>query len=383
MNSDLQEIRAGLQDRVGDLCRQLLPRGRMEGGLWVSVNPTVAGDERKVPALKVRVSGGDLGAWTDHRNGRDGHKGDVIGLVAYLNGTDTKGALKWARDFLGLQRMTRQERDAMRFAGAARAAKAEKDAEARRLSRLTEADRLFATPDGAGLYGPARCEGTSAYGQGTPAELHARAYLESRRAALEAVPTLNAKNFRFSAGTEWWKGAQRGEFGRKLQAGPLLPAIHSAMRSPIGIVTCCHVTFLDPVRPAKAAVENAKLMWGEKKGAVIELAMGPERKWFWTAERAAPLVICEGIETAGPLAAELGAEARVWAAGDLGNIGQAPVWLPCVGEIYVARDNNHGNEQAQRQLDAALESLERHGKPMAVMNSHVGDDFNDLANGKE
>lgn len=385
--SDIPEIRVGLQDRISELCRELLPHGRMESGQWVSTNPRIAGDERKIPALKIRIHGGDTGAWTDHRNGRDGHKGDVIGLVAYLTGQDTKGALAWARDFLGLKKLSTTERDAMRFAAAAKKQAEDKRAEQRRRWSLAEAERLFSTPAGAGDYGPARTLGTDV---SNAAEAHARAYFIKRRAALEKIATLNRHSFRFSAGTEWWKGAQwrQDASGRRFKesGGPLYPAIHSAMRSSIGAITCCHVTFLDPVLPAKAPASPAKLMFGEKKFSVIEIAMGPSMTPFWQMNdetRPGPVIIAEGIETAASLAAELSRDARIWAAGDLGNIGNVPAQLPIINEIYVARDNNAGNAQAQRVLDKGLEQLERHGRPVAVMASHVGDDFNDLATGKD
>ena len=387
LRSDIPEIRTGLQDRVGELCRELLPHGRMESGQWVSFNPRVSGDERKVPALKVRVHGGDTGAWTDHRNGRDGHKGDVIGLVAYLTGQDTKGALAWARDFLGLKRLSTAEREAMRFAAAKKKEAEDKRAEQKRRWSLAEAERLFLTPAGAGDYGPAHCDGTAT---GGAAEAHARAYFAARQGALEKIATLNRHSFRFSAGTEWWRGAQwrNDAHGRKFREarGPLFPAIHAAMRSSIGAVACCHVTFLDPVRPAKAPVAPAKLMFGEKKFSVIEIAMGPSLTPFWRWDDdtpACPVIVAEGIETAASLAAELSREARIWAAGDLGNIGKVPAQLPIASEIYVARDNNAGNAQAHKVLESGLEELERHGKPVAVMKSHVGDDFNDLATGKD
>jgi hypothetical protein len=73
----------------------------------------------------------------------------------------------------------------------------------------------------------------------------------------------------------------------------------------------------------------------------------------------------------------------VWAAGSLSGMGHAPIQLSCVSDVTVARDNNHGNAQALKQLDAALIALEEHDKPMVVMNSYVGDDFNDLMTGKD
>jgi hypothetical protein len=366
MNSDLPMIRKMLNDRADELARRLLPRGRRDGGLWVSFNPRVAGDDRKPPALKVRISGGDLGAWTDHRNGRDGARGDLIGLIEYLQSTDTKGALAFARDFLGLKAMSREERAAMQFAAEAAAQKAARQAEARRRSMLDLARRLW-------LQGQ---------GPGSAAAAHARAYFAARKMPLMEIPALNPESFRYSPGTEWWKGAKwetlpNGQ-RRKLDEGPHYPAVHSAMRCWNGQIMACHVTFLDPMRAAKAPLDPPKLMLGEAKGAVIEISMGPDEHPFWKGADPHPLILAEGIETTGVLAIAV-PEARVWAVGSISGFAHAPAGLDCVSEIYIARDNNHGNVQAQKQIDAAADALEAHGKPVAIMKSHVGDDFNDLA----
>jgi hypothetical protein len=73
----------------------------------------------------------------------------------------------------------------------------------------------------------------------------------------------------------------------------------------------------------------------------------------------------------------------VWAGGSLAGVGGAPVDLDCVEWVLFARDNNDGNAQAQKQFSAALERLEASGKRVHVEASHVGDDFNDLAQGDE
>ncbi|WP_336071638.1 DUF7146 domain-containing protein [Nitratireductor rhodophyticola] len=373
MHGDLKEIRAALNLRVLDVCERLLPHGRLIAGQWESCNPRVAGDDRKLPALKVRVHGGEPGAWQDWRNGRDGYAGDIIGLVGYLNGTDTKGALAWARDFLGLRSMSREERQAMRFAAEAQAKKREQKAAQDRLKKRRRARELFSSiPLQAGPSG-------AAY-------RHAVAYFEARHMPLHQVPALNKENFCFSAATEWWRGAtyRTEPDGRRMKTapGPSFPAVHSAMRQWNGEISACHVTFLDPVEAAKAPVQPAKLMFGEAQGAVIELAMGPAQAPFWDCEAPHPLIIGEGIESVGPLAIAV-PEARVWAAGSLSGMRHAPVHLPCISEVFVARDNNTGNAQAQKQLDAALVALEAAGKPLNVMASHVGDDFNDLADDDE
>lgn len=367
MQGDLDIIKQQLQERVESLCSTLLPDGRRESGQWVSHNP-VENDKGKTPALKIRLRGGVVGAW---KCWRCGEAGDVIKLVAYLNRTDTAGALAWARDFLGIRAMSREDREKMRSAAAKQKVRREKEDRDARRRKWDSAQRLFfdqALPCGAD----------------SPAERHSRAYFAARNVPLESVAHLNPDSLRFSGATEWWKGAEwKNDGGRRIKQrpGPEFPAVHSAMRQWNGFISACHVTFLDPTRPAKAPVDAAKLMLGEALGAVIEISMGPEGEPFWLAQQPHPVVLAEGIETALSLAIAV-PQARVWACGSLAGIGGAPADLPCVSWILFARDNNDGNAQAQKQFEQALSRLESHGKRVIVEASHVGDDFNDLAQGK-
>lgn len=371
MQSDLQQIRQMLKDRIGELCARLLPDGRREGRLWVAYNPH-GDDPKKLPAFKVALNR-DVGAWRDWRrcSERDGHRHDVIGLVAYCLNTDTAGALKWSRDWLGLRSMSREERERLRQDAARRREIDTAKAAKARQFKLAKAHDLFMA--GAAL------------GAGSAAERHALAYLRARGVPLEQVATLNPDTFRFCGQSEWWKGATwDNRDGRRWPSapGPMFPAIHTAMRAATGVVTCCHCTFLDPLKPVKAPVAPPKLMFGEALGAVIEVAMGAELLPFWRATTARPLIIAEGIETALALAIAV-PDVRVWAAGSLSGFGGAPVELACVSDITVARDNNHGNAQAQAQLAAALRKLEEADKPLTLMASHVGDDFNNLITGED
>lgn len=370
MKGNLDLIKGQLQDRIREVCARLLPDGKEESGQRVSFNP-IEGDyvPGRLPALKIRLRGGVVGAWKDWRSGE---AGDVIKLVAYLNRTDTAGALVWARDFLGLRAMTRADRENMRLIEAKKRARREHDDQARRIRKLAAAVRLF-------------MDKTAPIGANSPAELHARAYFAARNVPLDQVAHLNPETFRFAAATEWWKGAKWANEGArkfKSEAGPSFPAIHSAMRAWNGEVVCCHVTFLDPLKPKKAPVEPAKLMFGEALGAVVEISNGQSGLPFWRADAASPLIIAEGIETALSFAVTV-PEARVWAGGSLAGIGNAPVGLPCVSRVLFARDNNDGNAQAQKQFQLAIEKLEASGKRIVAEASHVGDDFNDLAQGEE
>lgn len=368
MRDELPEIKQALQERILDVCVVLLPRGRKQGQEWVAHNPHVH-EEKKNPALKVALTR-NRGAWRDWRNG---DKGDVIKLIMFCHGTDLKAALNWARDFLGLRSMTWEERQRLKQQRESRAKREALENEQARRRKLERAGELWR-------------HGTEALGTGSGIEAHVRDYFRARGCPLEAITTLSAESFRVSPSTEWWKGAQYRRnpqgWSEKETEGPRFPALHSAMRAKSGAITCCHVTFLDPALPRKAPVDLPKLMYGEALGSVIEVATGPEGVPFWLATQAHPLIIAEGIETAASLAGPL-PECRVWAGASLAGLGHAPAGLPCVSEIHVARDNNAGNAQARSQLDQALLRLEEADKPLAVMASHVGDDFNDLMTGED
>jgi len=381
--NDLPEIKLALQARIADLCRQLLPEGRMEGGQWVCHNPQYAVNARADRTFKVRISGGVAGAWIDWRSG---DKGDVIGLIAFCNRSNMGDAMKWARDWLGISRMDAATRSRLQRDAATMRQRAEDDDARMRADKIKAGQALFNAARPGNLLPTPNTDGPW-HGP----EALAINYFSARGCPLQDIPDLAYSNFRFSEATEWWKGAKwekrQGQGGQpymaKVEPGPCFPAIHSAMRNRSGALTACHVTWLDPIRPVKAGVTKPKLMRGIAQGAVIELATGPEGVAFWQAEAAHPLVIGEGLETVASIGVAIDGKARLWAAGSLSGIANAPVDLDCIGSIIFARDNNDGNAQAQRQFNAALEWLEASGRPVTVIASHVGDDFNDLAQGED
>ena len=368
MRNDLPEIKQALKDQIERVCTELLPNGQREGTKWRACSPHDA-NQKHLPDLVVALKG-EVGAW---KSWRENVSGDVIKLIIYCHNTDFKGALQWARDFLGLRAMSHAERQAMRQVAEAKAKRDERDNERARLYKLKKAVELFEVQ-------------AIGMGSGSAAERHARAYFNARQCGLEHVAYVNRESFRFANHSEWWKGAKwtsANGYREKLMEGPHFPAIHCAMRQATGAITCCHVTFLDPVHPTKAPVTPAKLMFGEASGAVIEVSTGPTGLPFWRADQSvqAPLIIAEGVETALSLAIAV-PQARVWAGGSLAGMGTAPVHLACVSDVTVARDNNIKNAAAHSALAKAIAQLEAHGKPLVVMRSHVGDDFNDLIKGE-
>lgn len=364
MKNDTAEIKQALKDRIEDVCRKLLPDGGRKGRLWVAHNP-ITNDHDQSPEFKVALDR-DVGAWKDYRTGE---KGDVIGMVQYLTASDFKAAMDWARDYLGLRAMSPAERQEMHRRAEEEARKAARRAEDNRLKRMRAAEEIWA----AGYQDGARS---------TP-EDHARAYFAARGCPLDGIENRDMQTFRFAGAQEFWPRAQWAyEDGRrfKKKPGPGYPAVLSAMRLPTGQVSAVHMTFLSPLGPRKlevSAEENAKIMFGEAKGAMIRISHGPEGEPPETARHAFPLVLCEGVEDGLSLALAL-PEARVWAAGSLSAMASAPVWLSCVSAVIVSRDNDWEKKTALKQFDAVLEALSVHGKPIETISSHVGKDFNDM-----
>ncbi|MCJ9696914.1 toprim domain-containing protein [Rhizobium sp. PRIMUS64] len=367
-HDDTSVIKQGLKDKIEDLCRRLLPDGRRNGRFWVANNP-VTMDAPKSPEFKVALDR-DHGAWIDWRTG---DKGDVIGLVEYCLKSDFREALAWSRDFLGMREMSRDQLQAMQRRTVTAKKDNDEQAEQNRLKRLDKAERMFM----AGLMD----------GAGSAAEAYARAYFAARAIPLERVVNRDLSTFRYSAATEFWPRAKWDNSGGrriKAQAGPGFPCIHSAMRAPTGQLVAVHLTFLSPLGPRKLPVnqgENAKLMFGEAKGAVIRISHGPEGEPPETAVRPYPVIIGEGIETTTSVAIEA-PEARAWAAGSLSNMGNAPLWLPCISAAIILKDH-FKSKTTEKQFDQVLEQLSQHGKPLTVIESIAGNDFNDLAQGEE
>ena len=378
---DIREIKAMMQARIEEYCREMLPKGRREAGQWASSNP-ITQDYKKTAALKVTLSGSSAGAWICWRSGA---KGDAIGLAAYLNGGDPKDhkfGRQCAASWLGVSSMKPEERREARDRAEKTRAAQEKDAAKQRERKLKAAKELYASA-------PESWNEWVKAGSGVlmPVQKHFIAYLAARGIAIDQIKHLDPLTFRFSPATEYWRLAEWRKnakgYMEKTKAGPEYPTVHSAIRGKFGQGVACHCTFLDPLLPQKAPVSPPKLMRGEALGGLISISRGPTDKNHWEPQKSGLVAIAEGIETALTIAEAI-PEARVWAAGSLANFRHCPVDLECVGEIVLCRDNNEGNAQAQKLFDSCLQELETHGKPVTVINppdNGTGevDDFNDLA----
>lgn len=373
--AEVELVKQMLCDRLEDVCRWLVPDGRRNGRTWNCSNP-VKDKPGQTAEMHVYFNGA-VGSWKCYRSG---DKGDVLGLVEYIHGCDFRQALAMAKDFVGLQRMSADERRQSQRRAVQRQAQEDDKAKAKEAKKRKDAEKLF-------LSG-------ALYGAGSPAEIHARRFdIETRGIDLDGIAALDRTTFRYLPDCEYWTLAEwtrdpKGFF-RKVKDGPRFPAIVSAMRWWNGIFADHHVTFLDPLKPDKAQLppfpngkpRSSRLMKCPNKGAVMRISHGPEGVPPEQAVEPHPLILAEGRETALHLARAI-PEARVYACGSISGIQSAPVDFPYVAQILVAGENDWDKPEAQRQLSSALEELEKSGKPLDVMLSHLGSDFADLGKGE-
>jgi AAA domain len=94
-DSEAHKIALGLADRIESLCRELLPKGRIDGRNWA------VGDINGAPgqSLKVCLVGENRGLWLDFAE--EGWRGDALDLVEAVKNLKTIEAMDWARSWLG------------------------------------------------------------------------------------------------------------------------------------------------------------------------------------------------------------------------------------------------------------------------------------------
>lgn len=92
----IREIAERLQPRVEDLCRELLPNGKLRGHEWVCGDITGAPGD----SLSVELRGDKAGVWYDHATREGGDVIDLIDATRQLHGVGH--AAKWGAKWLGI-----------------------------------------------------------------------------------------------------------------------------------------------------------------------------------------------------------------------------------------------------------------------------------------
>lgn len=306
------EIASALADQAETVCRHFLPNGRKQGNYWIAGNI----DGARGRSLVVRLAGtGRIGKWNDYSTG---DHGDLLDIVQHRTGAATvTEAIALARAFLAFPDTPRSPKSA----GAP--------------------DSYDGTAVGRRIWQHCR----------PIADTHAEAYLNARAIRRCRFPAL-----RFHPALTY----------RHEDRSERFPALVAAVTEPDGRIHAIHRTYLDPSRPAKAAVAHPRKTLGRVHGHAVRfrnITPGNET-----------LVVAEGIETLLSIAAAMptAASAAALSAGNLSAFTPPPD----AQRIVIARDNDAAGASAAEQLRQTC--LERDLR--AVILRPSGGDWNeDLA----
>ena len=96
---DFRAVNAAALGCLGPVLSRLAPGGKVVAGEYVALNPHRA--DKRPGSFKVRFIGPRAGAWSDFATGDRG--GDVVSLVAYLEGVSQGEAARRLAKMLGLE----------------------------------------------------------------------------------------------------------------------------------------------------------------------------------------------------------------------------------------------------------------------------------------
>jgi hypothetical protein len=369
----IEQIKDGLTAQIEAVVDRFAPpagRHYRKGPYYYTLNPGRA--DRSVGSFVITMHGAEAGRWTDYASGQHG---DLIDLIGLSLGLDATGAIKVAREFLGLD--TESPDDRRRREEAAAQAKQRRAEEERARADKDKRKRKAAQ----GLWLSAEPVLI-----GTPVDL----YLKARGIDLAALPHQPAA-LRYHSACRYYHEVEvtdpdTGEVTLQTRHSPH-PAMLAAIARGKEIIDC-HRTYLT-INPAtglwsKPPVPDAKKVFADYTGGSIRLCGEREPRGghlkLKDAPQGARVFVTEGIENALSLImirALLGQPpAFVVAAGSLWNLSN--VELPAqIGRVVLAADND-GAEQARAMLDRAVAFHSKQGRAVQVWRSPVpGEDLND------
>ncbi|KIZ39051.1 MULTISPECIES: toprim domain-containing protein [Rhodopseudomonas] len=362
-----REIRGLLQRDLTRLLGVLFPRWPVTTPIFTPLNPTR--DDKRPGSFVIWTSGPAAGGFNEYSPSGPICHGDVIDLISYVNKCpgDRRFALRWARDFLGLEKMDPAE------LGRIKASARNQVSISNAAASQTSADR--------------RKKAIAIWRRTLPiAGTAAEIYLASRRIAYQLIPNPEA-DLRFIPRLEHWKSAQWDRSTTpwtKLQDGYQGPAMVAAMRNLAGDITAVHCTFLRADGSGKADVSEPKLMRGDAKGSAIRLTRGSSNL---PLEEALADGLIEGLGTGegieNCLSCAFDIKDRIWAAGSFDLMMALPVDHAAFDPIYYLLDNDN-NAQARDKVQDRIDELNNLGKAATAIRPPNGvKDFNDLIKGDD
>lgn len=359
----IQEISDALKARTLEVAERYAPGGKVDKGKYWAFNPGRA--DKKVGSFYVNISGTYAGRYHDHATGEDG---DMLDLIRLYLGCDAGTALKEARQFLGLDSETPEQKQ-MRLRreqeARERRARAEREAEADVKNKRGRAQAMF-------IQAQPELEGTPV--------AH---YLSARAIGLEELGRAPG-SIRYMPKCKYFHtDPETGEFEEAYYPAMITaiygPAIDGAAPEFWGV----HRTYLAQDASGiwrKAEVASPKKVYGSMKAGFIRL-------WSGTGPRGgkgAPLsqapegdhvYITEGIED-GLSMAVIKPSARVLCAISLGNFKE--IELPAaIKRVTIVADNDEGAQQ-MKLVEQACAHFMGEGRDTTIWkNTWGGKDLND------
>lgn len=352
---DIRDVVAMLAARIEGLCAELLPEGVREGPELRIGSPL--GEPGR--SMAVHLKGAKQGIWSDFSAGVGGDALDLVAAALFQG--DKKQALKWSRQWLGIDDDTpetfeRARADARRAQAAAR--KRQDEEEARRAADATK------------MWLAAR-----KVEPGDPVWL----YLAGRGIDLGSFPRIPGF-LRYHPGL------------RCVERGVDLPAMVCPLHPTVGGKQVgLHRTWLEPDGAGgyrKASLKDAKKTFGRLKGCAIPVWKGASGKPISQAKPGEAVIVTEGVEDALTLVLAglaSGNDWRVVAAYSVGNMASL-TYPDGISEVLISADadpelrDDGTPHPAFEALARAVANIERQGKVPKVARQWAGrKDANDLA----
>lgn len=351
-----KEVVDALQARIGDLARELLGEPNRELSTPTQLRFGTHG------SIAVELEGEDAGRWFDHEHGIGGAG---LELLRHRRGLSNGAALDWSRQWLGMPTSPRRRKANPPPPPAAPTCDPDEAA--------LPADA--ASPDPAASPEPAA---TADDAPGPPPWQDPPLSSAAKKAAEDAKRA--AKVAEIVAGAEDAAGTRVETYLRRrgITATPLPPSIRflaNAYNHYGALVALATDT--------EGQVHGLQLIYLAEDGRKAPLKVQKRTNKAhdgWSDVAAvrfpgtAPVVLCEGVETALSVWQATGQES--WACLGISNIARAP--LPDGAPVIVARDGDAPNSKADQQLRQAVTVLRARGHEVTVAEPPPGQDFNDV-----
>lgn len=350
---DIKDLVAALNDRLPELCAELMPAGRREGGEYVEASTARGG---RGDALKVCLRGAKRGVFKHFASGEGG---DALDLIAYCLELDKRAAYRWARGWLGWETVDENERAEIRRKAARRAAEAE-------AQQRQQADAYKRKARALWLKGAREI-------LGTPVDDYLRQArgIDVRRLA------------RPPSALRYLDACYCGELGDFRDPTSFVPAMLANV-SADGPQVATHRTWLGEVIDAdgvvtwdkRPGIRKPRKVYGPMGGGTIRLQRGASGKPLADCPADDLVYVTEGIEDA-LATALIVPEARVMAAISVGNMGD--VWLPPQLRRVVLVGDNDAKPEPVEGLRRSVARLRARGFEVGLYRPPAGiKDMNDL-----